>query len=432
MAMRAGPAPTGTGFTRLRSAGVWCENPAMPDTAEKEPPRNPLLPFALYFLAYLSVLVRMLLSPPPTDPVRPLAWALMAGFLALSIAQQPLGRRWPAATHTALALQCLVVIALLLTRPQMDFYAILFVGLGVIAGTDLSPRASAAWLAVICVVCVLGLAASYGGQAAQYAPSYIAACLIIGLYGRATRNAEAARARSEELREELEAANRRLHAYAERAEEAAAEQERAHLARDLHDAATQTVFSMNLTAETARIALKESPEKVAGLIDRLQELARDALAEMRTLVRELRPSSVVDEGLVKSLQRLAALRERRDGMRVTLAVRGEEEGTVEVKETIFRTAREALNNIAKHAGVTESRLDLSFGTADIALLVQDAGRGFDPAAARRPESYGLLAMRERVEALGGTLLVRSAPGAGTEIEARFPLNAGPGNGREGS
>jgi len=365
--------------------------------------------------------VRMFFNTTPSDPVQPAAWGLMAGFLALSIAQPPLGRRWPPATHLALVLQSLVVIALLLTRPQMDFYAVLFVGLSIIAGIDLPPRASVVWLSALCILSVLGLVAAYGAQAGAYAPTYVVGCLIIGLYGRASRNAETARARSDQLRAELEAANRRLHAYAERAEEAAAEQERAHLARDLHDAATQTVFSMNLTAETARIALKENPDKVEGLIDRLQELARDALAEMRMLVRELRPSSVVDEGLVKSLERLAALRERRDGMRVTLAVRGDEEGSVEVKETIFRTAREALNNIAKHAGVKESRLDLSFGSEDIALLVQDAGRGFDPSANRRPESYGLVTMRERVEALGGTLQVRSAPGAGTEIEARLPL-----------
>jgi len=282
----------------------------MPDTSGNERRRSFTLLFVLYFLAYLSVLVRMFLAPAPSDPIRPIAWGLMAGFLALSIAQPPLGRRWDLATHLILALQCLLVVALLLSRPRYDFYAILFVCLSAIASSSLNSRASVIWLAVICVVSVLGLAASYGMEAAVYAPSYIAACLIIGLYGRASRNAELARARSEQLRLELEAANRRLHAYAERAEEAAAEQERAHLARDLHDAATQTVFSMNLTAETARVAFKESPEKVEGLIERLQELARDALAEMRTLVRELRPSSVVDEGLVTSLQRLAALRER--------------------------------------------------------------------------------------------------------------------------
>jgi signal transduction histidine kinase len=383
---------------------------------------SPLL-FVLYFLSYMAVLVRMLFNGADSGNVRPPAYGLMAGFLALSLVQPPLARRWPPVTHLLLALQSLVVIALLLTDPKLDYYALLFVGLSIVAGSSLPPRASLVWLGVLCLVAVLGLVTGFGAKAVVFAPTYVAGCLIVGLYGRASRNAETARARSEELRAELEAANRRLLAYAERAEEAAAEQERAHLARDLHDAATQTVFSMNLTAETARIALKESPDKVEGLIDRLQELARDALAEMRTLVRELRPSSVADEGLVKSLERLAALRERRDGMRVALVVRGQEEGGVEVKETIFRTAREALNNVARHAGVKESRLDLWFGSADIALLVQDAGRGFDPSAARRPESYGLLAMRERVEVLGGTLLVRSAPGAGTEIEARFPLAA---------
>ena len=397
----------------------------MPATGKEERRRDSPLPFALYVLAYLSVLVRMFLAPAPGDPVRPVAWALMAGFLALSVAQPPLSARWRVATHVFLSLQALLVVALLLTRPRFDFYALLFVGLSIVAGSDRSTRSATVWIAAICVACVLALAASFGRDAAIYAPSYIAGCLIIGLYGRASRNAETARARSEQLRVELEAANRRLHAYAERAEEAAAAQERAHLARDLHDAATQTVFSMNLTAEAARIALRQSPEKAERLLERLQSLAGDALSEMRTLVRELRPSSVGDEGLVKSLQRLAALRERRDGLHVTLAVHGPEGGPVELKETVFRTAREALNNVAKHAGVAESRMELTFAPHEIALVVQDAGRGFDPAAAQSPDRYGLPAMRERVEAHGGSLSVRSSPGAGCRVEARLPLATAP-------
>jgi len=178
---------------------------------------------------------------------------------------------------------------------------------------------------------------------------------------------------------------------------------------------------MNLTAGAARIAVTDDPQKVPALIDRLQELAQDALKEMRTLVRELRPGSVLDEGLVPSLEQLAAVRKRRDRLHVTVAVRGGEEGTTEMKETIFRVAREALNNVAKHAGVKEARVELSFGAQEIALLVQDSGRGFDTAAARGPESFGLLAMRERLDALGGSLVVRSAPGAGTEIDARVPV-----------
>ena len=380
---------------------------------------SPLLS-VLYFLAYLSVLVRMLLDSPENGGFGPPAYGLMAGHLALSVAQPAASKRWPISTHITLALQTLIVFALLLTKPTVDYYGILFVGLSIIAARSLDSRASVAWLAVLCGAVTLGLTVAYGARAPSFFPVYIAGCLIVGLYGRASRSAEAARVRSDELRAELEAANRRLRAYAERVEEAAAEKERANLARDLHDAATQTVFSMNLTAGAARIAVENDPEKVPALIDRLQELAQDALAEMRTLVRELRPGSVVDEGLVASLERLAALRNRRDGLRVTLAVRGEEEGDIVAKETIFRTAREALNNVAKHAGVKEARLQLSFGAQEIALLVQDSGKGFDTAGARGPESFGLLTMRERIEALGGSLVVHSAPGAGTEIDARMP------------
>ncbi|MGO9308044.1 MAG: sensor histidine kinase [Spirochaetia bacterium] len=383
--------------------------------------RDSPLVYGLFFLAYLSVLIRMFLSGPESGIIQPPAYGLMAGYLAVMVAQPPLNRRWQRSTHIVLALASLIVIALLLTKPAADYYGILFMGLSIVAGRDLPSRSSVVWVTIFSAAVTLGLFAAYGKDAVNYFPVYIAGCLTIGLYGRASRNAEIARAKSEELLVELGEANRRLHAYAERAEEAAAAQERAHLARELHDAATQTVFSMNLTAEAARIALKDDPRRVPSLIDRLQELARDALAEMRALVRELRPGSVVEEGLVKSLERLAVQRQKRDGLAVTLAFRGAEEGGTEMKEAIFRIAREALNNVARHAGVKECRVDLSFGSEEIALLVQDSGKGFDPAGTRRPESFGLLAMRERLEALGGRLLVRSAPGAGTEIDARVPI-----------
>lgn len=262
------------------------------------------------------------------------------------------------------------------------------------------------------------------GEAAGYAPSYLAGCLIVGLYGQASRKAEEARARSERLADELGEANRRLRAYAGQVEEAVTAQERAVLARELHDAATQTVFSMNLTAEAARMSVTADPERVPALLDRLQELARDALAEMRTLVRELRPTTVAETGLVASLQRHAALRERRDGLKVSIDVDGEEKVDAAVKKALFRTAREALNNVAKHAGVHEARVALRFADDGVAIEVRDAGRGFDPDAARGSESFGLLALRERLEELGGSLSVEAAPGKGVAIVARVPIREG--------
>lgn len=254
----------------------------MRDTQAVRANHDSSLLLILYFLAYLSVLIRMILNKPSYGMIEAPAYGLMAGYLALSVAQLILSRRWPVSMHVALALQTIIVIALFLTKPTRDYYAILFIGLSMVAGRSLPSRAGIVWLTVFCVAATCALLASFGSSAPSYFPIYIAGCLIMGLYGRASQ-------RSEQLVAELGEANRRLRAYAERAEEAAAAQERAHIARELHDAATQTVFSISLTAEAARIALKDDPKKVPALIQRLEELAREALAEMRTLVRELRP-----------------------------------------------------------------------------------------------------------------------------------------------
>ena len=387
-----------------------------------QPHRESPLLWALYFLAYVSVLVRMLLRPPAEGTTGTLAYGLMAVFLALAIPQGIL--RWRSFwwTHAFLVLQSVVVFALLQTKPDADYYAMLFIGLSLVAARDLPDRPSITWLAAFCVMLSLGLLLAYGvEEGASYIPTYIAGCLIVGLYGRASQKAEQARSRSDELAAELGEANRRLRAYADQIEEAATAQERTALARELHDAATQTVFSMNLTAEAARMSLSEDPARVPALLDRLQELARDALSEMRTLVRELRPTTVAEAGLVKSLERHAVLRERRDGLRVSISVDGEERGNAEAKEALFRTAREALNNVVKHAGVKEAHVTLRFTDDGAAIEIRDAGRGFDPAAASSPDSFGLLALRERLEELGGGLSVEAAPGKGVAIVARVPI-----------
>jgi len=394
----------------------------MADARTQEPGSDTPLLYALYLLMYLSVVIRMLVRQASEGLVGPVAYGLMSGFLVLGVIQVPLSRRWPAWNHVHLTLQAFVVVALLLTTPRLDFYSVLLVGLAIIAGRYVSPPWDVIWLVILCLVAVVGLMLAFGpGGSVSYIPIYVASCLVLGMYGRAIRRTELARARSEELRAELESANRRLRAYADQAEESAAAQERTRLARELHDAATQTVFSMNLTAEAARMALSRDPKRVPQLIDRLQELCREALAEMRALIRELRPPTLAEEGLVKALERYVSTRERRDGMRVAMSVSGEERCGPEGREVLYRAAVEALNNVVKHAGVAQARLELAFGGEEAVLTVVDSGRGFDPAASRPPESFGLLSMRERAEAQGGSMTVRSRPGQGTAVEVRLPL-----------
>jgi signal transduction histidine kinase len=374
-----------------------------------------------YYLIFAAVVVR-LATQAATQGFRPwLPAALLAVFLVLSLLQPVLHRRWPAALQPALALAAAVVTGLLFTKPREDYYALLYVALSLSVTRYLPLGANPYWLGGLCALLVAALLWVYGGsEGLSYIPTYIAGVLVIGLYGRANRKAEEARARSEELAARLQETNRLLKKYAERAEEVAAAQERTRLARELHDAVTQTVFSINLTAQAARMACEAAPEKVPSMLDRLQELGRDALAEMRSLVEELRPRTVAEIGLVRSLQKHLAMRRRRDGLAVQLQVAGEELGGEAVKEALFRTAQEALNNVQRHSGVKQAAVELEFGGGEVRLRVRDAGQGFAPAAAGG-ESFGLVNMRERVEALGGSFRLDSAPGAGTTVEARVPL-----------
>jgi signal transduction histidine kinase len=378
-----------------------------------------------YYLIFTAVAVR-LATQAATQGFRP--WvqaALLAAFLLLSLLQPVLHRRWPVAMQPVLALAAAITTGLLSTKPRLDYYALLYVGLSLSVTRYLPLRANPYWLGGLCALLTAALLGVYGwSEGVSYIPVYIAGVLVIGLYGRANRKAEEARARSEELTSRLQEANRRLQVYAERAEEVATAQERSRLARELHDAVTQTVFSMNLTAEAARLACEENPQQVPAMLERLQELGRDALAEMRSLVDELRPRSVAELGLVGSLQKHCAMRKRRDELAVRLQVSGEERGQAVVKEALFRTAQEALNNVLRHAGVKEAAVELSFGEEEVSLRVRDSGLGFAPGAASGGESFGLINMRERVEALGGTFRLASAPGAGTTVEARVPLARG--------
>jgi signal transduction histidine kinase len=401
-----------------------CKNRVMGDEPRRDPRRDSSVVYALSLLIYLSTLLRMLLRSPSEGLIGTTAWALMAVFLFLGLLQVPLSRKVPWWIHAHLVAQLGVVMALFLTEPTVDFYALLIVQLSIVATRELQGRWEIAWLATLCVMVVFGLILAFGavGEILSYTPAYVAACLLLGLYGRAVKRLEMGRARSDQLRSELEAANRRLRALAQTAEENAAAQERARLSRELHDAATQTVFSMNLTAEAARMALQTDPARVDGLLARLQELAAGALAELRSLVHELHPADVAAEGLVRGLARHAEARGRRDGMVVGLTVRGDEAGGTAAKRVLFRAAVEALNNVRKHAGVVDAGIELSFTATEASIRVSDAGRGFDPGTAPGPESFGLSSLREEVEALGGTLRIRSAPGAGTEVEARVPLS----------
>ena len=214
----------------------------------------------------------------------------------------------------------------------------------------------------------------------------------------------------------------------QQAEVNAAVTERNRLARDLHDAVTQTLFSASLIADVLPDIWQNAPEQGQKLLEEIRQLNRGALAEMRTLLLELRPQALQEAQLENLLHQLAEAGMGRLGVPVTVNIEGLCQLPPNVKIVMYRVAQEALNNIAKHAQATHVMINLfclggeiSSNNTSLKLEIVDNGRGFDLAVIP-PEHLGLRIMRERVESIGGKFVVASQPGKGARISATWDMN----------
>jgi two-component system nitrate/nitrite sensor histidine kinase NarX len=201
--------------------------------------------------------------------------------------------------------------------------------------------------------------------------------------------------------------------YAE-AQELAAAQERQRLARDLHDAVTQTLFSTSLIAEVLPGIWERDPGEGLRRLELVRQGARSALAEMRTLLLELRPAALADADLDDLLRQLAEAVAGRARVSVAVEVAGECDLPPDVHIALYRIAQEALNNVAKHARAGQVTVNLRRQPGRVILSIGDDGRGFDVGDVP-PGRLGMGIMRERAEAIGAALTVESQPGSGTRV-----------------
>jgi PAS domain S-box-containing protein len=200
----------------------------------------------------------------------------------------------------------------------------------------------------------------------------------------------------------------------EQREEAAAASERARLARDLHDAVTQTLFSVAAIAEALPRVWERDLEEARRGLEELRWMARGALAEMRTMLLELRPSALIEQDLGTLVAQLAEATMGRTRMCVTSEIEGTCKLPADVQLGLYRIAQEALNNVARHARSSQVQVLLTCQPGRVQLAVQDDGQGFDPDAVGA-HRMGVAIMRERAQAIGAEFSLKAAPGKGTEI-----------------
>lgn len=374
------------------------------------------------YLLYGAVLLRVVLAY-PTDPKMPPVGLALAFGLGLHATLPAIAQRLPAYAGVGLALQAGLVTALMVLLRHVDFFGVLYAALSTQVAAHFPPRLTWPVVAGFAGLMTYPLVRDYGPAAGlALAAVFAAICVFVVTYVLTAERARRARLRNQALLAELTEANRQLAEHAASLEQLAAARERSRLARELHDSVTQTIFSLTLTTQSARLLWERDPARVAAQLDRLEALAGSALAEMRTLVTHLRPVSAGPEALPGELRFLPALRQHlserhaQGGPAVVLEVG--EPGPLAPAEAaaLLRIIQEALNNVARHAGTGQAFVHIHLAPPAW-VEVRDHGCGFDPRAAEPSGHLGLAGMRERAAEVGWRLSVSSAPGAGTQVRA---------------
>jgi signal transduction histidine kinase len=305
-------------------------------------------------------------------------------------------------------------------------YTIIFYVFPIIyAGLRLPPHGgllTAVWCLAVSLPDIL-LDAAHGQEAdrwiaevTQMGTAFVVALVI----SRLVRDEALARQRIQEMADQLATLNQRIIRESIRAQE----EERGHIARELHDGAVQSIVLFFHRLDRLS-AVRGLPRDARTEVVELQAIAAATLDNVRRLSRDLRPSVLGELGLVAAVRCLAGEVARRRGIDIDVETTGEERRLAPQTElAAFRIAQEALTNVEKHAEATNVAVRLDFQRHRVRLLVQDDGRGFVlPVALSRfviSQKLGLIGMRERAELTGGRLEVQSGVGEGTRIVAEFP------------
>jgi signal transduction histidine kinase len=359
-----------------------------------------------------AVVLRSILSY--DKPILFQALAMLAVWLLLFLAVERFVPGRSMFFWVYLTLQTLLILALLFLPGPADSYAALFFVLSMQVVQRAGLRAGAGWIGLFVLLPIVPFTQIFGvANGTANVLVNAAGDIIFAVYAHAAARARLARTDNLALAQELQEKNHQLQLYSEQLERLAALRERQRLARDLHDSVTQTVFSMTLTTQSALLLLDREPGRVGEQLDRLNQLAHSALAEMRVLVSKLDQEQVAEGGLAAMLHEHLTQR-RLENLEVSLQVTGSTRLKLAEELGLFRIAQEALNNVVKHAQTNRAWVRVCLEKPPW-MQVEDRGCGFDGKPTEESGGVGLKSMRERADEIGWNMQVDTRPGAGTRI-----------------
>jgi two-component system, NarL family, sensor histidine kinase LiaS len=195
-------------------------------------------------------------------------------------------------------------------------------------------------------------------------------------------------------------------------------EERNRLARELHDTVKQETFATLMQIRAAKNLLDRDPPAARARLDEAEELIKTSQQELGLMISELRPTALEGQGLAGALSGYLATWSQHARIPADLQVQNEQHLPLEIEQTLFRVAQEALSNIARHSRASAAAVRLAFDPGQVTLCVTDNGVGFDPSAA--VSGFGMQSMRDRMAAIQGRLVVQAGPGGGTTLTASAP------------
>jgi signal transduction histidine kinase len=338
--------------------------------------------------------------------------------------EPPISRRLPWFADLYPVVQMVPIVALYLYFPDgSDLWDNYFIPLGLFAIRTFTPRRRFLWIAILALGSGLAVSITSGWNEGIEAVGVTATLLLlIASYVSAFKHARVVQQESQELLANLRQANRQLKDHITRTEALAAIKERNRLARELHDSATQSIFSMTLLTKSTLILQERDPAQVEEKLDQLQALAQSALTEMRELTYQLRPIPIVEEGLIPALRRHFADLANRDQLMVNLVA---EEQSLPLdqqqQQELFRIIQEALNNVIKHSRTDHAVVNCSIMDDHVKVMIIDKGVGFDMSSNTQDRLHlGLDSMRERAKEADGKIVFDSSPGQGTTVSILIP------------
>jgi signal transduction histidine kinase len=370
-------------------------------------------------VSYLMIVAVSLLGITEYPDKRSQTIPVLVIFLLMMIIQPLLPPNRKALSAIYITFQMLLMVALYIILPQVDYWAILLIPAIIYAVRVFGPEIGLIWVAIFTIVVSIIIIDRHGFGVALV---YFAAYIFFASYAYLLDKTEKAQAESQQLLSELQKSNQKLEELASNAEELATIKERNRLARELHDSVTQSLYSLSLLAGGwRRLAAKGELTNVEETFVEIEEVAQQGLKEMRLLIYELRPPALKNEGLQGALYHRLSAVEKRAGVEAHLVADDAIDLPPEVEEALYAVAIQALNNALKHASASTVTVKLHTADSCLRMEVMDNGCGFDPLRAKESSGIGLKSMRERVETLNGKLEITSKPGAGTNVKVEVEI-----------